>query len=224
MSGPVGATGLTVASASSARPACATQRQQQQLRAGALRTQRQSRALCGDAGDVAQLERIAGGDDEPLLAPRERDQHRVVQAGRNGDRLRVRRIVVAIEPMQVDRGRDHLAAREPLQSGLAAFRQAREPRAAFAQRPFQQRIVAAADDRRRRRMGKRGRPGIPGGEPAIERRLRKQPFAGHLRAGHGGVGDQLIELALRQPEIGGGFFGGQQFRHAESCNIMNMIT
>ena len=130
------------------------QRQQQQLRAGALRAQRQLRALRSDAGDVAQPERIAGGDDEPLLAPRERDQHRVVQAGRDGDRLDVRRVVVAIEPMQVDRGRDDLAAREPLQSGFAAFRQAREPRAALAQRPFQQRIVAAADDRRRRRMAR----------------------------------------------------------------------
>ena len=212
MSGPVGATGLTVASASSARPACATSDSNSSCAPAPWRTQRQFRAFCGDAGDVAQPERIAGGDDEPLLAPRERDQHRVVQTGRDADRLRVRHVVVAIEPMQVNRGRDHLAAREPLQSGLAAFRQARQPRPAFAQRPFQQRIVAAADDQRRRRMGKRCRPRVPGGKPAIERRLRKQPFAGHLRAGHGGVRNELIELALGQPEIGGGFLGGQQVR------------
>ena len=90
------------------------QRQQKELRAGALRAQRQSRAFQGDAGDIVQSKRIAGRDDEPLFAPRECDQHRVVQAGRSGDGLNVRRVVVAIEPMQMNCGRTDLTARKPL--------------------------------------------------------------------------------------------------------------
>ena len=213
MSGPVGQGGLTAFSASKARPASRQQRQQQKLRAGAVRPQRDARAGRRDRGDVGELQRIARRDQQALLAAGECDHHHVVQAGRVRDRVGVGAVVVAVDPVQVNGRRHDLAAGEPAQAGFAALRQGREPRSAFAQRPFQQRIVAAADDRRRRLRQRRGGQ-QPRRDPAVERRLGKQPAAGDLAARHGGVGDQLVELALGQPEIGGGLIGGEKIGHS----------
>ncbi len=155
---------------------------------------------------VAQLQRVARRHEEPLLAARKRDHHRIVKARRSGDRIAVRHLIIAVEPVQMDGGGGDLAAGEPPQPGLAPFRQAGKGAAALAQRPFQQRIVAAAHDRRRRLMGERGR-NQTGRQPAVERRLRKQPLAGHLGARHRAVRHQLVKLALGETQIGGGFLG-----------------
>ena len=48
-------------------------------------------------GDVVEPERIAGRDQQALLAPRERDHHRVMQARRVRDRVGVGGLVVAVE-------------------------------------------------------------------------------------------------------------------------------
>ena len=212
MSGPVGQGGLIALSASKARPACASSASSSSCAPAPFGRSAIARAGRRDRGDVGELERIAGRDQQALLAAGERDHHRVVQAGRVRDRVGIGALVVAVEPVQVNGRRHDLAAGEPPQAGFAAFRQAREPRPAFAQRPFQQRIVAAADDRRRR-LGQRRGGQQARRHPAVERRLRKQPAAGDLGAGHRAVGHQLIELALGQPEIGGGLVGGQKIRH-----------
>ena len=214
MSGPVGQARLHRRQRVEREPGAGDEREQQQLRAGARRAAaRGARAAPRRPAMSASRSGLPGATTQPLLAARKGDHHRVVQPGRVRDRLDVGVLVVAVEPVQMDRRRRHLAAREPPQPGLAAFRQAREPAAALAQRPFQQRIVAAADDRRRRRVRERRRRDEPGRQPAVERGLREQPLAGHLGAGHGAVRHQLVELALGQPQIGGRLVGGQQVRH-----------
>ena len=55
------------------------QREQQQLRAGAFRAHGDARALGDHVVDGADLERIAGRQQEALLAAAEGDQHRVLQ-------------------------------------------------------------------------------------------------------------------------------------------------
>jgi hypothetical protein len=45
-----------------------------------------------------------------------------VKARRTGDGIAVGNLVIAVEPVQVNRGRGDLAACEPPQSGLAALR------------------------------------------------------------------------------------------------------
>ena len=81
------------------------------------------------------------------------------------------RVVVALEPVQMDGGRHHFAAHQAAQAGFAALGQISETRAAFAQRPFEQRIVAAADDRRRRGLRELLPGDQPGHDPAVERLL-----------------------------------------------------
>jgi hypothetical protein len=93
-------------------------REQEQLRAGALRPQRETRPRRGDRGDVEHLQGIAGSYDQSLLAPRKSNHDGVVQARRIGDGFDVRGLVVTVEPMQMDRRNHDLAAREPLPRGL----------------------------------------------------------------------------------------------------------
>ena len=52
-------------------------------------------------------------DEQPLLAPGEADQHRVVEAGREATASTFAVVVVTVEPMQMNGGRAHLAARKP---------------------------------------------------------------------------------------------------------------
>ena len=136
-----------------------------------------------------------------------------MQSRRIGDRFEVGGFVIAIEAVQMDRGNHHLAADQPPQAFLAAFGQAGEAGMAFAQRPFQERIMTAADDRRRRHLRQRGGRDQAGGYPAVEGCAGKQPAPGHLAAGYGALRHQLVELALREPQILGRFVGGEQFRH-----------
>ena len=67
-------------------------------------------------------------------------------------------------------------------------------------------VMAAADNRRRRRPGRCH----PRHNPLIQGGFREQPAAGRLAAGHRGIGHQLVQLALGQPQIVGRFVGGQQ--------------
>lgn len=69
--------------------------------------------------------------------------------------------------------------------------------------------MASADDRRRRIGDKTLRMHQPGGDPLIERQPRKEPSAGDLRAGNRAGGREIVELALLDAEIGGGFLGGE---------------
>ena len=138
------------------------------------------------------------------------------------------RLVITLQSVQVD-GRDHhLAARQPPQSFFASFRQAREAAAALAQRPFQQRIMAAADDRRRSDIGERRRRDQAGRHPAVEGSARKQPTARHLGARHRALRHELIELALGQAQVGRGLVGGQEDRacakYADNMQLLRKLT
>jgi hypothetical protein len=82
-------------------------------------------------------------------------------------------IAVIVKRVQMDRGRHHPALLESRESRLAAFRQGRKAGAALSQSPFQQWIVAAADDRRWRRGIKPVRPRQAGAQPTIEFLLRE---------------------------------------------------
>jgi len=87
------------------------------LRTGSLRALRQARAARRDACDIAQSERVAGGDDQSLLAPGKRDQDRVVQSRGLCDGLDIRILIVAVETVQMDGGRGDLPTGEPLLAG-----------------------------------------------------------------------------------------------------------
>ena len=146
-----------------------------------------------------RLERIARRDQDALLAPRKCNDDRIMQSRRVGDAIDIGRFVIAIETMQMDGRNHHLAPRQPPQAFLDSFGQAREAAIAFAQRPFQQRIVTAADDRRRGHLRQAGGRDQAGGHPAVERGARKQPAPRHLAAGHRAVRHQLIKLAFGEP-------------------------
>ena len=181
------------------------------MRAGAGGTLRHARARRRDRGHVAQAQRIAGRNENALLAPCKAEHHGIVQSRRVGDRCEIGGFVIAIEPVQMD-GRDHhLASGQPPQAFLAAFGQAGEAGIAFAQRPFQQRIVTAADDRRRRHLRQAGGRDQSGGNPAVEGGARKQPASGHLAARDGAVCHQLVKLAFRKPQIVGRLVGCEEF-------------
>jgi len=62
-----------------------------------MRPQRQPRALGEDASDIAQLQRIARRDHEPLLAARNCDDDRVVKPCCTGDGIAVCYLVIAVE-------------------------------------------------------------------------------------------------------------------------------
>ena len=169
MSGPVGQAGLTTVERVEREPGAGEERQQQQLRAGALRPQRQPRAPRRDA---RRCRRAAADCPAPPPAPARGGRSAISTASCSPER---RATASTLAPSSSPSSRcrwiaaaDHLAARQPAQAGFAAFRQARKPAAAFAQRPFQQRIVAAADDRRRRRVRER-RPARRARPPASGR-------------------------------------------------------
>ena len=176
------------------------------------------RALGDHVVDAADLERIAGRQQQALLAAAEGDHHRVLQiaAAANGGNIGIGFRV--FQGMQVHGGGNRLAGGEAVEAGFAADRERGEPGAAFAQRPFQQRVVAAADDRRRLRTRHAGRPRNAGGEPAIELGLGKQPAAGDLGAGHRALGHHFIDLAFLEAEIAGGF-GGREKLHGSPARI-----
>jgi hypothetical protein len=148
-----------------------------------------------------------------LLAPCEAEHDGIVQSRRFRNAIEIGGFVIAIEAVQMDRGDHHLAAGQPPQAFLAAFGEAGETGIAFAQRPFQQRIVTAADDRRRRHLRQACRCDQAGGNPAVEGCAGKQPAPRHLAAGHRALRHQLVKLALREPEIVGCFVRREQFGH-----------
>ena len=204
ISGPVGQTGLTVASASSASPA----------RASSASSRSCAPAPCGrsasrararrDAGDVASGRADCRRDEQPLLAPREGDQHGVVQARR----MLATASMLAVSSSPSSRCRWMAAAIDLAARRAAAVRLRCLPAGSRAASRSRAAPIPAADRGCRRRSAAAvpcaqcRRPGKPGGQPAVERRLREQPLAGDLGAGHGAVGHQLVELALGQPQVG----------------------
>ena len=113
------------------------------------------------------------------------------------DRIDIGAVVVAVEPVQVDRRRHHLAARQPPQARLRclpAGSRGREPLSRSAHSSSGSWLpptIGGAGCAQRR--GGRDRPAATQRSSAA---FGKQPAAGDLGAGHGAVGDQLVELAL----------------------------
>ncbi len=99
------------------------QREQQQLRAGAFRTHGDARALGDHVRDRADLERIAGRQQQALLAAAEGDHHGVLQIAAAGDGGNVGVGFRIFQGMQVHGGGDGLAGDEALQAGFAADRE-----------------------------------------------------------------------------------------------------
>src|SRR5262249_11501581 len=98
--------------------------------------------------------------------------------------------------VQVDCSDHHLAPCQTAQSSFAPLRQCRQATATLAERPFQQRIVTAPDNRR---GGYAREPFIydqSRQQTAVECRAWEQPASGHLRARHCAPSHELIELAL----------------------------
>ena len=104
----------------------------------------------------------------------------------------------------MDCGGHDLALQEATITGLAALRQDRETGAALDQRPLQQRIMAATDDRRRIGRDHAERPGHAREQPAVQIAARKQPLAGDLRARDRSFCHQFVELALLDAQVVGG--------------------
>ena len=80
-----------------------------------------------------------------LLTAGERYHDRIVQSCQRRNRNQVGLFLVAVERVQVNGSSHDLAPGQPPQSFFATLRQVGEPAAALAQRPFEQRIMAAAN-------------------------------------------------------------------------------
>src|SRR6185503_5203473 len=95
-------------------------------------------------------------------------------------------------------------------SGLASLGQSGQPRSALAQGPVEQRVMTPADDRHRSGRAESVRTLQARRQPVVKLAAGKQPASRHLGAGNGGLGHQLVELALLEAEIVGGLGQGEQ--------------
>ena len=186
--GPGGGRAVSPRSASSgASPARASSASSSSCApAPAGRCAMRARVLATDC-DVLELVRIAGRDQQSLLAAREGDQHRVVQPGRVRDRVDIRGLVVA-----VDAGADGSRPPSPRRAPAAAIRIRCLPAGWRGRSRFRATPIPAADRGCRRRSAAPAARELrgaeqPGGHPAVERGFREQPAAGDLAAGHGAV-------------------------------------
>jgi hypothetical protein len=140
-----------------------------------------------------------------------------------GDRMRCRNVGIAgrvaaqLLAVEMDGGGNHLAARQPIDAAHGAFIERGQRGAGLAQAPFQQIVLAAADNRRRIGHDHAGRPGEARKHPDIQLMARKQPLARHLAAGNGAQGDELIKLPFTEPEVIRGLTGGQKLHFAFLC-------
>src|SRR5450755_4300314 len=166
-----------------ARARARQQRIEQQLRAGARLPDGHLRAGGENVRQALQALRVARCQQQSLLAPCHPDQHRILQTRRGANRrdigiaggIRGERLTV-----EMDRRGDDLAALQTVDAAPGALIQGGEARAGLAQTPFQEVVLAAADDRRRFRDHHAGWPRHPGQHPEVEFMARKQPFARHL--------------------------------------------
>src|ERR1700682_1698041 len=124
----------------------------------------------------------------------------------------------------MDRRGDHLTALQAIDAARGALGERRKAGPGFAQRPFQQIVLAAADDRRRGRTDHAGWARQPRKHPEVQPVARKQPLARHLAAGDGARCHEFIELALPEPDIGGGLARRHEFHPAFVCIFMLLFN
>ena len=146
---------------------------------------------------------------------------RQAHSTRTTGRPRERALDVAAVPVlglglvDVEAGGERLARGEPGETVEAAVEERGELAAGFAQRPFEQGVVAARQHRRARVQRLR-----PAGvirlapDPGLDQRAREQELAGDPADRDGVLGDQLVDLALLDPEQRGDLPGGQKLGHA----------
>lgn len=167
-------------------------------------------------GETVQFLGIARWKQKSLFTPRQPDQHRVVQP-RHGAHRRDIRVPADCLAMEMDRRDSDLTAQQTRHPAFGAFGQRGEVRTGLAQGPFEQIVLAAADDGRRLRRDHPGRSPHPRQHPAIDFVAREQPFACHLAARNLALGDQFVELALTEAEIVGCFIRCQEIHTALIC-------
>ena len=81
--------------------------------------------------------------------------------------------------------------------------------------------MAAADDERGFRGNHAMGPRHPGQQPAIKIGPREQPLAGHLGARHLIAGNELVQLALFEPQIVSCLIGRKQL---QTCAILHLYA
>ncbi len=114
------------------------------MAAGALLPGDERQAV--EIGEASDRLRVAGRHHQPLGAPRPFQQHDR-HAGHGAPEVAAVP-VLGLGLVDVQSGRDRLACREPGEAIEAAVEERRELAAGLAQRPFEQRIVAAGEHRR----------------------------------------------------------------------------
>jgi hypothetical protein len=145
-----------------------------------------------------------------LLAAAKRNHHGVLQFVAASQDIDIGIGFDVVQGMQMNCSGNGFPGGETGKPRLAAERQGRQSRAAFAKGPFKKRIMAAADDERCVRARHTSWPRDTGGEPMIEFGFRKQPSAGDLRAGHRSLRHHFVDLAFLEPEIGGSLGRGEK--------------
>ena len=225
MSGPVGQAGCTTASASSASPARAISASSSSCAPAPGRPQRQPRALAPRRRHAAERSGLPGATSSPCS----RRAKAITTASCRPGAAATASILASRHRRRA--GADGSRRRRPRRAQAAAARLRCLPAGWPARSRSRATPIPAADRGCRRRSAAPARCASAAGadqarrQPAVERGLREQPLAGHLGAGHRAVRHQLIELALRQPQIAGRLFGGQQVRHMNrSCTDMHWLT
>ena len=186
-------------------------------------------AICAPAARTsARLCRclgLPGGNQQALFAPHQSDQHGVMQARHRAHRRDIGVLVAGnVIAVEMHRRGDHLAALQAIDAARGAFGERRQTGAGFAQGPFQQIVLAAADNRRRVGGDHAGGTRQSRKHPEIQLLARKQPLAGHLAAGDRARGHEFVELALSEPDIVGSLAGGQKFHPAFICIFLLLFN
>src|SRR3569833_1987016 len=172
---------------------CAGMRQQcleQKLGTGAWLAYRHGGPRAERVGDVLQIFRIAHREQHALLSPGKSDQQGVVKAGQGTDSRDVdiadstRAVVELVDAVEMHGSGDHFATLQPVDAARRAFIQRGQPGTRFLQRPVQQIVLAATDDRGRLRWLHASRPGHAGHHPEVQFVAREYAFTGAFAAGN----------------------------------------
>ena len=161
--------------------------------------------------DRGNGERVAGRQHQPLVAPRPFDQHHVQAFTRASHRGPV--VAAAFGVKHVQPADHRFPRRQPFQPVEAAARHQRQPATGFVQAPFEKRVVAAGQDRRRHGPV---REFCAVGHPLVDQVLREQPLAGDPGAGDAFAAQQVIDFALLDAQVYGDLAGGHQLAQRTS--------
>ena len=170
-----------------------------------------------DSGEVRgarETSRVAARNHQALGTPRPFDHHHGLARELAGDEAQIELPGIGIE--YVHAGRERLAVREPRESVDAAAEEGGDFRARLADRPVEQRIVAPREHRRRRSEIGRARGELdPAPNPRFDEIAREQHLPRHPAHRDRLLRDELVDLALLDPEEIGDFPGGEERIHED---------